>query len=429
METSRSTKKHRKLSSAIPVVVVESHQHVLEHIHHVLRRKNLLSKPLYMLHFDAHADLACPMNIPAKLCFQPRCVTDDDDDGKDLYERLDLSSTGIAEWILPLALAANLRSVDWIRQPSMFEQLPIGDHSFHIGIYIPELDRPDSLITFQNLPDSARLRVDWNVPYYRDDAGGDACVATEDLVLKQEFNLRVADLTTSHPPRVSDHWILDICLDYFCPLNPFISDLHNMSNDFTTALDELFRMSILSTSQHSAGVPRAFQTAMTELLRCFFQQSPQDMWSSSAAYIHLCGFFETAVQAQQLVSELQQSLENFRGDKQKLISAATEAMPYWTMPHSKTLLTSNELLHMTDRMCQRIRLQCHPPFIITIARSALDGFTSKELVDDVQHAVLEAIHSLYNCACLPSFLSRESSCCCFEIIYDYGEREGSSFHF
>ena len=44
-------------SMSIPVVIVESHQHALEHIHDVLRRKKLFNKNWSMVHFDAHPDL------------------------------------------------------------------------------------------------------------------------------------------------------------------------------------------------------------------------------------------------------------------------------------------------------------------------------------------------------------------------------------
>ena len=99
----------------IPVVCVSSHQHTLEHIHDILRRRRLLTTSWSMLHFDSHADLACPgEHIPAACCFQPRrevhvgmeTAQDDNDlDGdeggsyKNLYELLDSTTSGIREFL------------------------------------------------------------------------------------------------------------------------------------------------------------------------------------------------------------------------------------------------------------------------------------------------------------------------------------------
>ena len=116
----------------IPLVVVESHHHVLEHIHARLRRLLLRSqkeharKPFAwrMLHYDAHPDLSCPhSSIPAAACFRPRQEWNinqhDNNDNSviaesaDLYDMLE-TTTGIAEWILPLVLAGDLRHVEWV---------------------------------------------------------------------------------------------------------------------------------------------------------------------------------------------------------------------------------------------------------------------------------------------------------------------------
>eukprot|EP00554_Chaetoceros_debilis_P015501 CAMPEP_0194123336 /NCGR_PEP_ID=MMETSP0150-20130528/54078_1 /TAXON_ID=122233 /ORGANISM="Chaetoceros debilis, Strain MM31A-1" /LENGTH=114 /DNA_ID=CAMNT_0038816539 /DNA_START=33 /DNA_END=373 /DNA_ORIENTATION=+ len=114
------------MTTPINVVVVEAHNHALEHVHYILRRRsrstrefpNKLSSFWTMVHFDSHPDLACPNgDISAAACFQPRrewqiaqkeAQNDDDDEennSKNLYELLDTSQGGIAEWIIPLVMA------------------------------------------------------------------------------------------------------------------------------------------------------------------------------------------------------------------------------------------------------------------------------------------------------------------------------------
>ena len=100
-----------KRKEAINVVVVESHQHALEHYHSAIRKFKIF-EPWSMIHFDAHPDLACPPQCPFVACFTPRremAVTQ-----KNLYELLDRSETGIAEWIIPLVVAAELFKINWV---------------------------------------------------------------------------------------------------------------------------------------------------------------------------------------------------------------------------------------------------------------------------------------------------------------------------
>ena len=414
------TSKRAITQCKIPIVVVESHQHVLEHIHHVLRRKKVLTEPLGMLHFDAHSDLACPMDIPARLCFQPRVALDKD--GHNLYEMLDLSTTGIAEWILPLVLAANLCDIDWIRPPSIFEQFPPGEHTFHVGVWIPqEAAMFESVETFHDLPDSARVRVDYASPYYRCDAGGDSYVATEDLIMRQAVNLRVFSPEAFYIPRAPTAWILDICLDYFCTSNPFVSDLMALSEDFTKALDEVFCLSTLRTSPESA---RSLQTALAELLAR--HQEGSSTWSRSLAYVETCRFFTSATKARTALAALESALAAYRGNMSKLVSTAVEAIPYWTMPHRWDLPSDQEIQVTIDDMAARIRQQGSLPLFISVARSAADGFTPLAIVEKLQHQVLKAVHSLCNCACSRTcFGPGEATECCLEIAYDYGQWEGS----
>lgn len=370
-----------------------------------------------MLHFDAHSDLACPMHVPAKLFFQPRQVSHEE--GKNLYELLDATSTGVAEWILPLTLAANLRHIDWIRRSSEFEQFACGSHAFHVGVWLPKHEEATSIESFLDLPDTARLRVDLNVPYYRDDAGGDAYVPTQALVLKQHLNLRVADSPTIGPPIDSDQWILDICLDYFCARNPFIVDLEGRSPKVASALAQLFEKSSLKTIQNKVGHYRSFQSALMEFLR-----TPMAELGAPELY----EYFPSHSIAKGLLSDLLSAIDEFQGDTSCLMASIIDAIPYWMLPHTNSIPSQSELHEAIGYMCQRIRLQRCPPLVITLARSAVDEFTPASLVEDLQDQVLEAVHGMYGCGCSRSdFRSKETADCCLDIIYDYGEWEGSSF--
>ena len=175
----------------IGLVIVESHQHVLEHIHSIIRKRKLFES-WSMVHFDAHPDMACPSHVPAAACFVPRQPWEDFDD-KGLYELLDSTSSGIAEWILPLVLAAGLQRMEWIK-PQFSTQLPIGDHAFHVGVYDSERSQSDNnavrIDSFLDFAPTARIKVDWRTPYYLDD---DSVVPLESLSLPRSFELKVSE--------------------------------------------------------------------------------------------------------------------------------------------------------------------------------------------------------------------------------------------
>ena len=310
---------------SIYVVIVEPHQHVLEHIHTVLRKERLLTKEWSMLHFDSHPDLACPNPcIPAKACFLPRepfaeaaakttttttttTTTKNADTGLsnsskrlNLYEWLDSSSSGIAEWILPLVLAANLARVQWVKPTTAVAtesvavtrpplQLPLGIHTYCVGASVPrriqdQQQQPGqsngTIKSFLDLSDSSVVKVDWAHPYYledhstagivmnsisEDEGDGNEEANTDMLVLTKPLQLQVLELgppkSTSSPTdsiiaknhlhdttttttaaaeasnnQQSPLWSLDICLDYFACHNPFLTDLEAKDPIFTRAL-------------------------------------------------------------------------------------------------------------------------------------------------------------------------------------------------
>jgi hypothetical protein len=341
--------------NAIDVVIVEPHQHALEHIHYILRRnarkKGVLGakmmKSWTMVHFDSHPDLACPNDdipIPAVLCFTPRektnlykkhehattfmemkesqRINDDDDDGdggdshqneddfpngKNLYELLDTSQSGIAEWIIPLVFAGGLNKLYWLKNDDWCDQFRNGTYKIPVGAWIPPkvndihndsgsnsdqgstvVDKDEAVEveveSFLDLPETASVKTSFRHNYYLDD---DSVVPDDDLLLKQELKLIVSDLRKhnnddilsssillpSRRPLIDgktrvyeeggvdeadnfNYWTLDVCLDYFICSNPFITELETIDKSITKNLtravnDSNFRKMIMMTSPSS----------------------------------------------------------------------------------------------------------------------------------------------------------------------------------
>lgn len=427
----------------VDVLIVEAHHHCLEHIHSILRKKKIL-RPWSMIHFDAHPDLACP-SVPAKACFTPRQFHDNDDsssnNNKDLYELLDSNASGIAEWILPLVMAAQLQTIDWIK-PSSSKQLPCGHHRYHVGAFDPSTTTNNTPRQFWDLNQNATLKVDWNHPYYLDD---DSVVATETLMFPQTVDLCVTELdnTKALPVVVvpivrlselfqknSQPWVLDICLDYFACWNPYLADIDKVDPQLTNAFLKIMEASTCFQEDILAMHNPSFQPNPIE----HYQQNVQDfrfllrqVLSSDSAttdVTELSQFFASLEVCQELVDNLRNRMRLYENHIHDLIM---EAIPFWNMPHvtlaaqnnvgiNESILRIEEmLLHLmdiTDRSSKSL------PFLITIARSTVDGFTPSQVVEEIQEAVIQMLHRVFCKAC--------PSNCGLRLVKDYGEWEGAT---
>jgi len=139
-------------------------------------------------------------------------------DPQALYEVLDGSRGGNAEFILPAVFAKHVTKVTWVRPP-WARQLPDGVHRFHVGVEKA----------------SACLRVTLPAVYYLDE--GLHC-ALEDMIADSVAALElrvcpVGDSETLLPKRPaaegSGGWLLDICLDYYSTGNPFLEAVETVA--------------------------------------------------------------------------------------------------------------------------------------------------------------------------------------------------------
>lgn len=381
------------------VIVVESHHHVLEHIHCILRRKKQLVSSWSLVHWDAHPDLACP-RCPAQQCFRPHDATATQ---LSLYDALDATPSGIAEWILPLVFAGRLHHIQWIRplQTSM-QQLPDGDFVVQVGAWSPSHSRSHysynaSVNSFLELPQDSVLKVNWSVPYYQDEDD-----VRDELLLPQEMQLTV----TQEPRRDRPDCLfgLDVCLDYFYCHNPFVE-----SDD--EKLTAVLHRSIPcrnyarpTVSDHVQWMQR-FQSCWTKAI-C---SSSYD-FSSEELHKELATFF----QEEQDVEELRALISQYRSDGRPIPNDITNIL---TMPHDG----SNEFVsERLDHFSQHLPNTC--PFFISIARSSMEGFTPASETERLQESVLDVVHKKY-CDCdAPMDKNR----CKLQLLRDYGEWEGST---
>ena len=183
---------------------MEDHHHVLPHIHWLLRRQQSAASSkgksewpkIELLHFDAHPDLAVP-NVDTSTLMKPR----------QLYDELDDSKGGIAEWILPLVYMRHVERIVWVKRKAICTQFSCGKFDVKVGESEGRLAVDsggmdywkDDGVERGRLNDGRRLRLE----VFDGDEGED-----ED----DEDEVEI-DVDGSSPSPFKGSWVLDICLD------------------------------------------------------------------------------------------------------------------------------------------------------------------------------------------------------------------------
>eukprot|EP00563_Minutocellus_polymorphus_P015095 CAMPEP_0181053146 /NCGR_PEP_ID=MMETSP1070-20121207/17954_1 /TAXON_ID=265543 /ORGANISM="Minutocellus polymorphus, Strain NH13" /LENGTH=498 /DNA_ID=CAMNT_0023132259 /DNA_START=45 /DNA_END=1541 /DNA_ORIENTATION=- len=381
-------------TSSIPVVVVESHQHVLEHVHAVLRHRarlhsrrirqrqkglaggslalTCLPPPVAIIHFDSHPDLACPSpSVPARACFEPRrewpvkragvqfdeekkCTSSQEEESsetfRNLYEHLDMDRSGIAQWILPLVLSGDLDFVHWVRS-AWADQIQDGLYRYSVGAWVSQRNAHDPIPTaFVDLPEEAIMKVDFRHKYYYED---NTTVAPDELILPKELTLYVSELPATdseeaNSPLLTDGsisdddttkqqgWILDICLDYFLCRNPWFDEIDDIDAEFAAAFVAMVEQARFSPSQYQHEYEK-FQQCMTVVLRSVLHINVDDSISNDDERLTILQqFYEASRIGESLFQRLTETANKCSDvDRSKLVQLAIDALPSVTLPHDR----------------------------------------------------------------------------------------------
>jgi hypothetical protein len=334
-------------------------------------------------------------------------------------------------------------------------------------------DAPES---FLDLPEEAVVKVDLLHSYYLDDS---SYVPTKELLLPKSVDLYVSTLSNqkSNAHHEMNHvegnhqipWSLDVCLDYFACDNPFLSDLREVDANFAKALlDVATRANFHSNSiSCQEGLnPDVYQQNRHILHKLIKQllEAPlmtttgeHDMESNQDKelgalipphqqrvhrsgqrlevneYNQLYNFYPSIEEGMHLIQVLEETLLASEAPA-KFVSMAVDALPNLSMPFHceedgiERSAILNRLSQFKESLLEstwRAQRLDGKPFLITIARSGLDGFTPSGLVDDLQQNVLDHLHELY-CGCGRMTKNDKNNSCNFQVIRDYGDWEGSS---
>lgn len=176
-----------------------------------------------MLHFDSHSDLSIP-----------RSSCNDWYDKSTLLDLLQLEG-GISEFLIPLLYVDQLSSVIWIRPEWSKDEFGIdADYSFCVGDDEANNIAKSSLKSLYYIDDDVFCEQENMLP----SSIKTCCVkiitvtsTVESVPISCHHNIDKA----SSLEQEGQHWVLDICLDYFGVCNPFLKDIRDhLAADFTT---------------------------------------------------------------------------------------------------------------------------------------------------------------------------------------------------
>jgi len=197
-------KKRRKSveDELLLTLIMGSHVRGLECWHALIRTNHLSMEIDCVVHVDSHPDMMLPKGDFSVIEADPRL----------LYESLEASQGGIAEWLLPAFFLGHCSRLVWLRAV-WCDQLQDGESEFFIGIHKKD----------------GSIRVTSREPYFMDEPNTHASL--DELERVRKVTLLVVSVTDPRCGELvksfigkdesSSKWLLDICLDYFAVSNPF----------------------------------------------------------------------------------------------------------------------------------------------------------------------------------------------------------------
>lgn len=357
--TNNITLKGRKFDK-IPVFVVENHNDILELLLPSLANRYLPFKDNLMIHFDSHPDMCVPRQMPAKNIFQRQTL---------------LESLSIENWIVPMMYAQHLNEVVWVR-PSWAHQIPDGCHKFSVGDF------------------NEKIHVSSTLDYFLTDGG----FQSEKLMNnKKSVTVHVTELCdASNELLTTDsdkQWILDIDLDYFSTLNPFLN-IYPKANTY-----EKLRAIYKVDKTYDANDPESVANYVKERNRQldFFERIFQHMSQLGSLEKFTCD--DASMREKfELVKELIDCLLHHYSlyDVDWFIvndaGCTTDDLDV-ELPDHET--SESEIKTMIGKFEKFLKHLKKPPTLITIARSSLDGYTPPHQVESIQTQVLEALRNVF----------------------------------
>jgi len=354
----------------LPVFIEEDHNDVLPHIYKLIGGRHLPLEKNTLLHLDSHPDMLIPKDLSPE----------------EAYDKFQLfSKLSIENWILPGCFVGVFSTVVWVCPP-WSDQIQPGEYDFHVGVE----------------QGTDRLAVSCLETYYiseglfvpREKLNNARKVKLVVVKLGEGNSSSMRDQLLSVQEQVSevDHFILDIDLDFFSTLNPFIT-LYSEAGLYSK-LKELYSFCPVPANLEKGQKEEAAlksgkeRKEKVEKLGSIFDflksECPLSMYEGPGEEL-----LPEAVAIQEAVKKHYPREEV----DWALIHEAGQTFDDSELPHHVSSTSEiHSLLRLTESLLGWLG---KPPTVITIARSSLDDYCPPHQVDEIQEGVLGLLHTQY----------------------------------
>lgn len=353
----------------LPVFIEEDHNEVLPHIYKLIGGKQLPVENNTLVHLDSHPDLLLPKDLTPEEAWAKH----------QLFAKL-----SIENWILPGCFVGVFSTVVWVCPP-WADQIEVGEHEFYVGVergttrlavsclqsyYISE-----GLYVTRDRLDSAR-KV--KLVVVRLEEGSRE--SREQMLRLQE---QIAEV---------DHYILDIDLDFYSTLNPFVS-LYSEAGLYDR-LRELYSFcpvprnlepALREAAALEANKERVAKVGKLGLLFAFLkrEESLVTYTGPGEEYLPQVSAIHEAVRKHCPREEVDWDL----------IHEAGQTFDDSELPHHVS--STAEIQAMIRQTEGLLNCLAKPPTVVTVARSSLDDYCPPHQVDEIEAGVLGLLHTLY----------------------------------
>jgi len=356
----------------LPVYIEEDHHEVLPHIYKHIGSRNLPLENNTIVHFDSHPDMLIPKDLRAEDCYDKRA----------LFQKI-----SIENWILPGAFAGIFSTIIWICPP-WSDQIQPGTHDFYIG----------------KTKDTGEIAVSCLESYYiseglyvpMDQLSNVRSVRL--IVLRLGESISRADLqeqllTVREQIDEVDHFILDIDLDFYSTLNPFVT-LYSEANLYAQ-LKQIYTFK---------SVPRDLEHNERVALALEFGENRKTMLQNLESIFNFLVGEENLTTYEgpgdELVPKVSRLVDNLRKHYPRLDID-------WRMIHDAGCTFDDSELPHHISSTQQIRnllastetlLDClgKTPTIITVSRSSEDDYCPPNQVEEIQSGVVSLLQMKFS---------------------------------
>jgi len=349
----------------LPVYIEEDHHEVLPHIFKNIGAKHLPLENNTLVHFDSHPDMLIPKDLSPDEAFDKFL----------LFQKI-----SIENWILPGAFVGVFSTVVWVCPP-WSNQISPGEYSFQIGrnkqtnqlsvtclesYYISE-----GLFTIRSNLDNVK---DVKLIVIKLEESPEGLTEFKDQLMRVQE--QIAEV---------DHYILDIDLDFFSTLNPFVT-LYNEAGLYEK-LKALYSFNpVPQNLEYSAKIQLALKAGEE-------RREMLDKLESIFTYLSM----------EENLTMYEGPGEDLLGSVSHLVDSVRKHYPRqeidWRLVHDAgCTFDDSELPHHISnktevqtmlRLAEQF-LDCldKPPTLVTVSRSSCDDYCPPDQVEDIQMGVL-----------------------------------------